>query len=114
MNNIGEARCADCGLAYSDLGFVDLTIPSKAWKKIAPNDGLLCPTCMCRAAAKLGIRCAAWFSSGPFYEHRCVDAEAEIYRLTESIRQSGMVTRAYAEVLEETLTKLKSMSSNIN
>lgn len=63
------ATCADCGLGYDDPGFCDLVVPNDVWAKIAPRDGdgLLCPTCMCRAAHRAGIQDApAIFRSGPF------------------------------------------------
>lgn len=69
-----QARCYDCGLPYGDPGFVDLVIPDRVWnEQVSPTGnegGLLCPTCLVRAAAKHGIEgVEATFRSGPF----CVD-----------------------------------------
>jgi hypothetical protein len=65
-----EAKCADCGLDYEDPGFSDLLIPDEAFRVISPDGeghGLLCPTCMCRRAAKAGLEnIRAEFRSGPF------------------------------------------------
>src|SRR5690606_36975307 len=63
---VTEAACMDCGLAYGDDRFPDLVVPSDTWQIIAPDDGLLCPNCLCGRAAKLGIECQATFRSGPF------------------------------------------------
>jgi hypothetical protein len=61
-----KAVCMDCALPYGDARFPDLVVPNDVWRKIAPNDGLLCPNCLCGRAAKLGIECVATFRSGPF------------------------------------------------
>ena len=65
-----EAKCADCGLSYADPGFQDLVVDDYVWRQISPTGdehGLLCPTCMCRAAARVGIDDqSAMFRSGPF------------------------------------------------
>lgn len=54
------ASCADCGLAYSAFG-VDLVLADQDWKRIAPDDGLLCATCICRRADKVGaVSLLAW------------------------------------------------------
>lgn len=63
---VTEAACMDCGLAYGDDRFPDLVVPNDTWQIIAPDDGLLCPNCLCGRAAKLGIECQATFRSGPF------------------------------------------------
>lgn len=65
-------RCDDCGRKYGDqYGFPDLVVPNDVWKKLAPRyvngGGLLCPSCMCRRAAELGLEnVPATFRSGPF------------------------------------------------
>ena len=64
-------ECADCHLPYGDPGFADLVLPNDEWAKVAPSgdgvNGLLCPTCLCRAAASAGIESVrAEFRSGPF------------------------------------------------
>jgi hypothetical protein len=67
---MNEAKCYDCGLPYTDLGFQDLIVPDWAWKRIAPVDGngLLCPTCICRRLAVADIKnCPAFFGSGPLH-----------------------------------------------
>lgn len=65
-----NAECYDCGLAYTDPGFPDLVVPHDVWAKISPTGdegGLLCPSCMCRRAANLGLeKVPAVFRSGPF------------------------------------------------
>jgi len=62
--------CNDCGLDYDDPGFVDLVVSHEIWAEISPTGdegGLLCPTCMVRAAAKCGLdNIQAVFRSGPF------------------------------------------------
>src|SRR5690606_12236351 len=65
-NAEGVPGCMDCGLPYIDDRFQDLFVPNHVWQKIAPDDGLLCPNCLCGRAAKLGIECQATFHSGPF------------------------------------------------
>ncbi len=64
------AECADCKLPYGDPGFADLVVDHDVWKKISPSgdgNGLLCPTCICRAAARAGVEDqTARFRSGPF------------------------------------------------
>ena len=65
----GPAQCGDCGLDYNDPGFADLVVPNDVWAQISPTGdegGLLCPTCMVRAAVKAGTRTSAVFRSGPF------------------------------------------------
>jgi hypothetical protein len=82
------ATCADCGLGYDDPGFCDLVVPNDVWAKIAPRDGdgLLCPTCMCRAAHRAGIQDApAIFRSGPFsVPTRASDGIAELVEKREA------------------------------
>jgi hypothetical protein len=61
--------CYDCGLPYNDPGFADLVVPNDIWAKIGPighEGGLLCPTCLVRAAERSGVQCHAEFRSGPF------------------------------------------------
>lgn len=63
------ACCYHCGLAYNDPGFPDLVVPDDVWRQISPKKnegGLLCPSCMCRAAEANGVTCEAKFTSGPF------------------------------------------------
>ena len=68
MGNCG-ADCHDCGRAYGDEhGFPDLIIPNYYWNRIAPKPdggGRLCPSCICAALHKVGIRCEGAFMSGP-------------------------------------------------
>lgn len=62
--------CMDCGLPYGDPGFADLFVPHDVWAKISPTGdegGILCPTCMVRAAVKAGVETSAIFRSGPFF-----------------------------------------------
>lgn len=63
------AECMDCGLDYGDIRFQDLVVPNEIWKRIAPDDGLLCPSCLCGRATALGIECEAQFRSGAFSCH---------------------------------------------
>lgn len=58
--------CLDCKLPYTDDGFQDLVVPHDIWKRIAREDGILCPTCLCRRAVRLNLSCPAEFRSGPF------------------------------------------------
>lgn len=68
-----KAVCFDCGLPYSDPGFADLVVAHEVWAKISPtghDGGLLCPTCMVRAAVRAGVAdVKAAFRSGPFSEN---------------------------------------------
>lgn len=66
--------CLDCGRKYgAEYGFPDLVVPHDVWAKISPTGdegGLLCPSCMCRRAADVGLsNIPAIFRSGPF----CID-----------------------------------------
>lgn len=66
------AACYDCGLPYTDSGFADLVVPHDVWRRISPTGnegGLLCPTCLVRAASVAGVQCRAVFRSGPFCEN---------------------------------------------
>lgn len=67
---VGAAVCFDCGLSYADPGFCDLVVPHDVWLAMSPTGhegGLLCPTCMCRAARRAGLdKVTAAFRSGPF------------------------------------------------
>lgn len=57
------AKCADCGLPYLQFG-MDLILPDQQWKQIAPEGGLLCPTCICRRAAKFeGTAVLGWINN---------------------------------------------------
>lgn len=65
------AYCEDCMLSYLDEGFHDLVVPDEVWARISPTGdegGLLCPTCMTRRCATLGIQTKAVWESGPFCE----------------------------------------------
>ncbi len=53
--------CYDCGLEYSDDGWIEAIIPDKIWNKIKPDGcedgcGLLCITCIARRLNKLGMK----------------------------------------------------------
>jgi hypothetical protein len=74
---VAEAACMDCGLAYKDDRFPDLVVPHDVWNQIAPDDGLLCPNCLCARVAKSGIECKAVFRSGPFFEAAKAAAQAD-------------------------------------
>lgn len=66
-----EAKCYDCGLPYSDDGFVDVVIENDKWREISPDgngNGLLCFNCMCRRASAVNIACIARIASGPFVD----------------------------------------------
>jgi hypothetical protein len=53
--------CRDCGTPYSDSGRLDMVLPDQQWKKICPEDGILCPNCICKRAEKFGGRVVlAW------------------------------------------------------
>lgn len=66
----GQGCCYDCGRKYGDeFGFPDLLVPNDVWGKISPSgghSGLLCPSCIVRRCALAGIRCEAFWASGPF------------------------------------------------
>lgn len=66
--------CQDCGRPYGDEhGFPDLVLPNDMWAKISDNgdeNGMLCPSCICKRAHHAGIECIATFRSGPFFEDR--------------------------------------------
>lgn len=61
--------CYDCARPYGDEhGFPDLVIPHHIWRRISPSgdeNGLLCPSCICRRLHKARIVCAGSFLSGP-------------------------------------------------
>lgn len=62
------ATCEDCERPYGSGGFPDLIIPYEAWKAISTtgdDDGLLCPSCICKRLHDKGIRCEGAFMSGP-------------------------------------------------
>jgi len=64
----GQATCQGCYRPYGEPGFPDLIIPCEAWKQISPSGdygGLLCPSCICAALEKAGIKCEGAFMSGP-------------------------------------------------
>lgn len=65
------AHCADCALPYGDFGFADLVVSDEVFNRLHDRekfgDGLLCPTCLVRRAARAGLEnIAARFTSGPF------------------------------------------------
>lgn len=56
-------RCEGCGVKYSDLG-LDMALPDQQWKKICPDDGILCPNCISKRAALFGgTVILAWIDS---------------------------------------------------
>ncbi|MEC5289438.1 MULTISPECIES: hypothetical protein [unclassified Aurantimonas] len=60
------ACCEDCGELYSSDRFPDLVIDNAAFAKIAPNDGLFCPNCLCARLTKAGLSdVRGGFRSGP-------------------------------------------------
>ncbi len=66
-----DARCYDCGLLYGSPAWIELVIPNDIWAKITPSihkeGGLLCPTCMAKRCADLGLEnISAQIFSGPF------------------------------------------------
>lgn len=67
-------ECYDCGLDYDDPGFADLVVPHNIWNVISPTGdegGLLCPTCIVRAAVRVGLNnIQAIFRSGPFFTEK--------------------------------------------
>lgn len=77
--------CEDCGRPYGDeYGFPDLIVPDDVWLMISPRGdfgGLLCPSCICKRAAVLGLKkVEARFCSGPFanyYEHEWTPRPAD-------------------------------------
>jgi len=68
MNVSNQAYCEDCKRPYGEEhGFPDLIIPYEAWQRISPTggeEGLLCPSCICRRLYEVGIRCPGAFMSG--------------------------------------------------
>ncbi len=53
-------RCRDCGIPYSELG-LDMVLPDQQWRHMVPEDGILCPNCICKRAAKFkGTVVLAW------------------------------------------------------
>ena len=58
MEDLNMAGCYDCGLPYSDVGWIEAVIPNKIWEAISPTGdggGLLCITCMNRRLKKMGF-----------------------------------------------------------
>jgi len=59
--------CYDCGLEYSDDGWIEAIIPDIIWNKIKPDGcddgcGLLCITCISRRLNQLGMKhVPVWF-----------------------------------------------------
>jgi len=45
--------CKDCGLPYFEFG-LDMVLPDQQWKAIMPEDGILCPNCICKRAREFG------------------------------------------------------------
>uniref|UniRef100_A0A6M3L1Z8 Uncharacterized protein n=1 Tax=viral metagenome TaxID=1070528 RepID=A0A6M3L1Z8_9ZZZZ len=73
-----DPRCFDCGLLMSDDGWADLVVSHEMWLRLSPTGdegGLLCPTCMVRAAKRKGVECQAVFRSGPFDYRGEIDDE---------------------------------------
>ena len=53
-----EPGCADCGLSYTDSGWVDCVISRENWAAISPTGdegGLLCLTCVTRRIVASGL-----------------------------------------------------------
>ena len=53
-----DPNCADCGLPYTDSGWVDCVISQENWTAISPTGdegGLLCLTCMTRRIVAAGL-----------------------------------------------------------
>jgi len=53
------AKCYDCGLDYTDLGWIEAVIPDKVWNDISPTGnegGILCITCISRRLVKRGYK----------------------------------------------------------
>jgi hypothetical protein len=69
-DEVATCGCEDCGRLYGDEhGFPDLVVSHDVWEQLMPGregGGLLCPSCMCLRAHRLGIRAEAVFRSGPF------------------------------------------------
>lgn len=86
------AACCDCGLPYADPGFADLVVTAEVWGVLSPSGGLLCPTCMVRAAAKAGLT-GIWaeFRSGPFANIR-YDRDTLIAGITDENRHPETLT----------------------
>jgi hypothetical protein len=68
---VNKAACYGCARRYgAEYGFPDLVVPDDVWKRISPTGdegGLLCPSCMVKRAATLGLEnVPARFTSGPF------------------------------------------------
>ena len=61
------AKCTDCGLSYSELG-VDLVLPDQQWKRIAPEDGVLCANCICKRVRKFGATAILAWADNMVYE----------------------------------------------
>lgn len=62
--------CEDCRRPYGDKhGFPDLVIPHWQWKRISSTgdeNGLLCPSCLCKRLYDAGVKeTAGAFASGP-------------------------------------------------
>jgi hypothetical protein len=107
------AFCLDCGLTYDDPGFCDLVVSDEVWRAISPTGhegGLLCPTCMCRAARKAGLEgVAASFRSGPFASaHTAPEAGGETPR-HEEVRFNDPVEfwRERAEAAQARIAELE-------
>ena len=70
-----RAACYDCGLPYSDPGWVDCVLPNDVWAAISPTGdegGLLCLTCMTRLLVNKGFdNVPIRITSGP-YRHDAV------------------------------------------
>ena len=84
-------RCTDCARLYGDeYGFPDLVLPNDIWAKISPTrdeNGLLCPSCICKRLHDQGIQCSARFRSGPLAFH---GVEWEMRRQNVEVMESTM------------------------
>ena len=59
--------CTDCGLPYSDDGWMDAVVPDEVWLRIYGSEGgVLCISCMARRCVRLDIEVPVKITSGPF------------------------------------------------
>ena len=67
------AACNDCGSPYGDEhGFPDLVVPNEVFRQISPSgdeNGLFCPSCLCKRLYDRGIETTGMFTSGPLSPH---------------------------------------------
>ena len=53
------SECYDCGIKYSDPGWIEAIIPDKVWNIISPTNnqgGLLCITCISKRLSERGLK----------------------------------------------------------